>query len=157
MISKLTRKKFKNTVSSDSKKWTGCWSSMRNCDILIRNIGPADNCFRMTRHSYLEVRVFRCSILTCTIFHHLTCGNVNTCSIPVYPLSCGVPAKWCTTQPQGYIQTGIPYVYTHYMNWKMVVHQNVISASVFFVNKTKQNKTLLLLSSHAFTDVGIWL
>ena len=30
--------------------------------------------------------IHQCNILSCMIFHHSTCANVNTCSIPAHPL-----------------------------------------------------------------------
>ena len=43
----------------------------------------------------------RYNILSCTIVHHRTRANVNTCLIPVCPLDCAVHSKWCTIRPRG--------------------------------------------------------
>ena len=42
----------------------------------------------------------------------------NTCTIPVDPMGCAGNAKWCTAQPWSRTQTGIPFVYPPYVDWK---------------------------------------
>ena len=52
-------------------------------------------------HLVLHLIWFGCSILACTIFHHLTRANITLERIHVCPLTCAVHAKWCTVQPRG--------------------------------------------------------
>ena len=42
----------------------------------------------------------RCNIFSCTLFHHSTHSNANTCPFPVCPSGCAVHTKSCTMQPR---------------------------------------------------------
>ena len=76
-------------------------------------------------------------------------ANANTCPIPVNPLGCIVHDKWCTAQPQGHTQTGIPFEYAPHMYWKTGVYENVtpqfeycpsiLFGSLITGNLTKEN------------------